>query len=79
MGKYQARIAAAAICGQPAEDVASHRIVPRVTFTDPQVCAVGLTFAQARADGLRITAVTTRPATFLAPTPRATGSAAPAS
>jgi pyruvate/2-oxoglutarate dehydrogenase complex dihydrolipoamide dehydrogenase (E3) component len=59
MGKYQARIAAAAICGQPAEDVASHRIVPRVTFTDPQVCAAGLTFAEARAAGLRVTAVTT--------------------
>ena len=59
MGKYQARIAAAAICGQPAGDVASHRIVPRVTFTDPQVCAVGLTLAEARAAGLRATAVTT--------------------
>lgn len=59
MGKYQARIAAAAICGQPAGDVASHRIVPRVTFTDPQVCAVGLTLAEARAAGLRATAVIT--------------------
>jgi pyruvate/2-oxoglutarate dehydrogenase complex dihydrolipoamide dehydrogenase (E3) component len=59
MGKYHARIAAAAILGRPAADAASHGIVPRVTFTDPQVCAVGLTFAEARASGLRVTAVST--------------------
>jgi pyruvate/2-oxoglutarate dehydrogenase complex dihydrolipoamide dehydrogenase (E3) component len=33
--------------------------VPRVTFTDPQVCAVGRTAAEARAAGLRVTVVTT--------------------
>jgi dihydrolipoamide dehydrogenase len=33
--------------------------VPRVTFTDPQVCAVGLTEAEARAAGLDVTVVTT--------------------
>ena len=38
MGKYQGRIAAAAILGHETADVASHGIVPRVTFTDPQVC-----------------------------------------
>jgi pyruvate/2-oxoglutarate dehydrogenase complex dihydrolipoamide dehydrogenase (E3) component len=59
MGKYHARIAAAAILGQQVTDVASHGIVPRVTFTDPQVCAVGPTEAQARAAGLRVTAVRT--------------------
>jgi pyruvate/2-oxoglutarate dehydrogenase complex dihydrolipoamide dehydrogenase (E3) component len=59
MGKYQARIAVAAILGRRDEDVASHGIVPRVTFTDPQVCAVGLTTAEARARGLHVTAVTT--------------------
>src|SRR5215470_10950322 len=59
MGKYHARIAAAAILGGDVADVASHAIVPRVTFTDPQVCAVGKTLAQARAAGLRVTAVTT--------------------
>jgi pyruvate/2-oxoglutarate dehydrogenase complex dihydrolipoamide dehydrogenase (E3) component len=32
--------------------------VPRVTFTDPQVCAVGLTEAQARKQGLHVRAVT---------------------
>jgi dihydrolipoamide dehydrogenase len=48
MGKYQARIAADVILGKPARDLASRDVVPRVTFTDPQVCAVGLTEAQAR-------------------------------
>jgi pyruvate/2-oxoglutarate dehydrogenase complex dihydrolipoamide dehydrogenase (E3) component len=59
MGKYHARIAAAAICGDEAADQASRAIVPRVTFTDPQVCAVGLTLAQAQAAGRRVTEVRT--------------------
>jgi pyruvate/2-oxoglutarate dehydrogenase complex dihydrolipoamide dehydrogenase (E3) component len=59
MGKYHARIAAATILGYPVQDVASHRAVPRVTFTDPQVCAVGPTEAEARAAGLQVTAVRT--------------------
>jgi dihydrolipoamide dehydrogenase len=59
MGKYQGRIAAAVICGRQVTDLASRRIVPRVTFTDPQVCAVGLTEAEARTAGLDVTAVTT--------------------
>jgi len=52
VGKYQARIAAAVIAGEDAalrgEDVAA----PRVTFTDPQVAAVGLTLALARERGI---------------------------
>jgi dihydrolipoamide dehydrogenase len=40
-------------------DVASHGAVPRVTFTDPQVCAVGRTEAEARAAGLDVTVVRT--------------------
>jgi len=44
MGKYQARLAGDVILGKPAAATAP---VPRVTFTDPQVCAVGLTEAQA--------------------------------
>jgi len=59
MGKYHGRVAAAAILGKEAADAASRDIVPRVTFTDPQVCAVGRTEAEARAAGLRVTAVTT--------------------
>jgi dihydrolipoamide dehydrogenase len=48
MGKYQARIAGDVILGKPARDQASADCVPRVTFTDPQVAAVGLTEEQAR-------------------------------
>jgi pyruvate/2-oxoglutarate dehydrogenase complex dihydrolipoamide dehydrogenase (E3) component len=59
MGKYHGRIAAAAILGKEVADVASRGIVPRVTFTDPQVCAVGYTEDEARAAGLRVTAVRT--------------------
>jgi pyruvate/2-oxoglutarate dehydrogenase complex dihydrolipoamide dehydrogenase (E3) component len=59
MGKYHGRIAAAAILGQDVADAASDAVVPRVTFTDPQVCAVGLTAAQARAAGRRVTVVST--------------------
>jgi dihydrolipoamide dehydrogenase len=59
MGKYHGRIAAAAILGKEVADAASDAIVPRVTFTDPQVCAVGRTAAEARDAGLHVTAVTT--------------------
>jgi pyruvate/2-oxoglutarate dehydrogenase complex dihydrolipoamide dehydrogenase (E3) component len=47
MGKYHARIAADVITGRDARDRASRDAVPRVTFTDPQVAAVGLTAAEA--------------------------------
>ncbi|HEX4654327.1 MAG TPA: NAD(P)/FAD-dependent oxidoreductase [Mycobacteriales bacterium] len=61
MGKYQARIAGDVIAGKDARDQASHDIVPRVTFCDPQVCAVGLTEQQAREryDDIRTTRVGT--------------------
>jgi dihydrolipoamide dehydrogenase len=48
MGKYQARIAADVILRIPQRDRASRSCIPRVTFTDPQVAAVGLTESQAR-------------------------------
>jgi pyruvate/2-oxoglutarate dehydrogenase complex dihydrolipoamide dehydrogenase (E3) component len=59
MGKYQARIAADVILGREIGDRASHDVVPRVTFTDPQVSAVGLTEAQARQRNLPIRTVST--------------------
>ena len=58
MGKYQALIAADVILDKPVRDLASGDVVPRVTFTDPQVCAVGLTEEQARSRGVRVRAVT---------------------
>ena len=59
MGKYQARIAADVILGhEDARDRVSRDVVPRVTFTDPQVCAVGLTEAEARERGLDVRVVT---------------------
>jgi pyruvate/2-oxoglutarate dehydrogenase complex dihydrolipoamide dehydrogenase (E3) component len=54
MGKYQARIAAEHILGNPsaAEHGADGRQSPRVIFTDPQVAAVGHTEKTARDAGL---------------------------
>jgi dihydrolipoamide dehydrogenase len=57
VGKYQGRIAADVIRGRDITDLVGDQVVPRVTFTDPQVCAVGLTEAQARGKGLEVTAV----------------------
>jgi dihydrolipoamide dehydrogenase len=57
MGKYQARIAADVILGRDVQDRASRDVVPRVTFTDPQVSAVGLTERQAWDRNLRIRTV----------------------
>ncbi|MGY1672685.1 pyridine nucleotide-disulfide oxidoreductase, partial [Geodermatophilus sp. SYSU D00710] len=54
MGKYQARIAADVITGRDVRDRASRDAVTRVTFTDPQVCAVGLTAAEARRRGVAV-------------------------
>jgi dihydrolipoamide dehydrogenase len=57
MGKYQGRISGDVILGRDAVDIASGGIVPRVTFTDPQVCAVGPTAAEAIAEGLEVRVV----------------------
>jgi len=54
MGKYQGRLCGDVILGKDVEDVADHGIVPRVTFTDPQVAAVGLTEQQARDEGIDV-------------------------
>ena len=52
---YQARIATAAILGKPKAG-ADYKALPRVTFTDPEIGAVGMTEAQARAEGLNVRA-----------------------
>jgi dihydrolipoamide dehydrogenase len=57
MGKYQARIAADVIAGRDVRDRASRHAVPRVTFTDPQVAAVGPTAAEAAAQGIPVRVV----------------------
>ena len=57
MGKYQARLVGDHLLGKEVADVAGHGMVPRVTFTDPQVCAVGLTEAEARAAGADVEVV----------------------
>jgi pyruvate/2-oxoglutarate dehydrogenase complex dihydrolipoamide dehydrogenase (E3) component len=53
MSVYQARIVVADILGEPSFP-AQYHAVPRVTFTDPEVGAVGLTEAQARERGLNV-------------------------
>ncbi|MFF4836923.1 dihydrolipoyl dehydrogenase family protein [Streptomyces sp. NPDC001315] len=50
---YQAQIAVRDILGRPGPD-ADYRALPRVTFTDPEIAAVGLTERQARERGLRV-------------------------
>ncbi|MEV0970319.1 dihydrolipoyl dehydrogenase family protein [Microtetraspora glauca] len=66
MGKYQARVCgdviAARAKGLPDDlpalrDTADDRGAPQVIFTDPQVCVVGRTESQARADGFAVRAV----------------------
>ncbi|WP_405877767.1 NAD(P)/FAD-dependent oxidoreductase [Streptomyces sp. NBC_01136] len=69
-GKYQARIAGAAIVARAAgvplletdpwgahAATADHGAVPQVVFTDPEAAAVGLSLAEAESAGLRARAV----------------------
>jgi pyruvate/2-oxoglutarate dehydrogenase complex dihydrolipoamide dehydrogenase (E3) component len=56
---YQAEVAARDILGEPGPE-ADYRALPRVTFTDPEIGAVGLTEAQARDAGLRVRTGLTR-------------------
>jgi pyruvate/2-oxoglutarate dehydrogenase complex dihydrolipoamide dehydrogenase (E3) component len=57
MGKYQARAAADVILGKDAAVTADGPVSPRVTFTEPQVAAVGHTLASAEQAGLNVRAV----------------------
>lgn len=53
MSMYQARIVISSILGKDTAR-AEYHAVPRVTFTDPEIGAVGLTEAQAREQGLAV-------------------------
>jgi pyruvate/2-oxoglutarate dehydrogenase complex dihydrolipoamide dehydrogenase (E3) component len=57
MGKYQAWVAAENILGREMNAIAEGIGSPRVTFTDPQVAAVGKTLAQAKEAGIAARAV----------------------
>jgi pyruvate/2-oxoglutarate dehydrogenase complex dihydrolipoamide dehydrogenase (E3) component len=57
MGKYQGRLAGDVILGRDVVDVADRHAIPRVTFTDPQVAAVGMTEEQAREAGINVRVV----------------------
>lgn len=50
---YEAEIVARAVLGEPGPG-ADYRALPRVTFTDPEIGAVGLTERQAREKGLQV-------------------------
>jgi dihydrolipoamide dehydrogenase len=57
MGKYQGRLAADRILGRDAPLRSDGPLSPRVTFTDPQVAAVGHTLASAQQAGINVRAV----------------------
>jgi dihydrolipoamide dehydrogenase len=57
MGKYQAWVAAENLLGRPVEAIAEGIGSPRVTFTEPQVAAVGKTLDQAREAGIDARAI----------------------
>ena len=57
MGKYQGRIAADRILGREVPLRSDGALSPRVTFTDPQVAAVGHTLASAQEAGIDARAV----------------------
>jgi dihydrolipoamide dehydrogenase len=57
MGKYQGRIAGDHILGKDVAATEDKHGSPRVTFTDPQVAAVGRTVAAAEEEGMNVRAV----------------------
>jgi pyruvate/2-oxoglutarate dehydrogenase complex dihydrolipoamide dehydrogenase (E3) component len=57
MGKYQGRLVADHILGRPIAVRSDGGLSPRVTFTEPQVAAVGHTLQSAQDAGLRVRAV----------------------
>ena len=57
MGKYQARICGDHILGKEVAATADKQAPPRVTFTDPQVAAVGHTLSSALKNGIDARAI----------------------
>ncbi len=57
MGKYQGWVVGENALGHPVKAIAEAIGSPRVTFTDPQVAAVGKTLGQAEDEGLKVKAV----------------------
>jgi dihydrolipoamide dehydrogenase len=57
VGKYQGRIFGDVLAGRDVADEVDGRVVPRVTFTDPQVAAVGPTEAEVRERGIDVKVV----------------------
>jgi dihydrolipoamide dehydrogenase len=57
MGKYQAWVAAENVLGREIVATAERAGSPRVTFTDPQVAAVGKTLAEAEEAGIDASAI----------------------
>jgi dihydrolipoamide dehydrogenase len=57
IGKYHAWVVAENLLGRPVEAISEGLGAPRVTFTDPQVAAVGKTLEQAIAAGIDARAV----------------------
>jgi pyruvate/2-oxoglutarate dehydrogenase complex dihydrolipoamide dehydrogenase (E3) component len=54
MSMYQSAIATASILGRDDRLTAEYHAVPRVTFTDPEIGAVGMTEKQAREAGVSV-------------------------
>jgi dihydrolipoamide dehydrogenase len=58
VGKYHARMAADDIAGKEGARI-EETAIPRITFTDPQVAAVGLTHVQAKDNGIPVRSAST--------------------
>jgi dihydrolipoamide dehydrogenase len=58
VAEAQAMVVAETIAGVPTSPIDDYRMMPRATFFQPHVASLGLTEAQARADGYDVTVAT---------------------